>query len=164
MNTRRVREVAAFALLIALTLPSCTCAGYVAPDGSKVTYIPSGADSAQYTATQIAHYPLDDQHLTDRGLWAAVVAFGWPIPILVYRRRRRAFAPRGRLAGLEIVAAIGSAYVIYASASIGRLAVGTYLALAANALLLGCALSEARSARRMRRGRSPEHHQSQSSP
>ena len=164
MRTGRIREIAAFALLLALALPSYTCAGYVAPDGSKVTEIPRGADSARYTPTRIVHHPLDDQHITDSGLWVAVVAFGWPIPILVYRRRRKALAPSGRLAATEIVVALGSGYVIYAMASVGRLAVGTYLALSADAVLLGCALAEARSARRLRRGRSPVHVQSQSSP
>lgn len=153
MRTRRIREIAAFALLLALTLPSYTCDGYVAPDGNKVTDIPRGADSAQYKATQINHYPLGDKHVTDSGLWAAVVAFGWPIPILVYRRRRKTLTPSGRLAATEIVVALGSGYVIYAMASVGRLAVGTYLALSADAVLLSCALAEARSALRLRRAR-----------
>jgi hypothetical protein len=154
MNTRRIREVAAFALLIALALPSYTCAGYVAPDGSKVTDIPSGADSTQYKATRINHHPLDDPDVTDVWLWVAIVAFGWPIPLLVYRRRRRTLSPSGRLAGIEIVAALGSGYVIYAVASFrGRPAVGTYAALAANAVLLGCALPNVRSALRLHRAR-----------
>ena len=151
MTRQRIREIAAAVLLLALALPAYTCAGYVAPDGSKVTDIPKGADSAQYLATRISYYPLHDKHATDVGLWVTILAFTWPIPLVAYRRRRRDTPQSGRLAGVEIVIAVASAYFIYGYAAVGRLAVGTYLALATNVALLSCALADARNAWRARR-------------
>ena len=138
----RVRLPAALLLALCIALPSYTCPGYVAPDGTVVSSIPDAADSAAYQSTRIAHYPLEDRGPTDGWFWITVAAFGWPLPILLLRRYRPRSAPARFLTAAEPVLALGSGYLIYAMASMGRPAFGTWLALAANGAMLAVWLAE----------------------
>ena len=146
MFGKRARLIAAVALLLSVALPSYTCSGYVGPDGRTVTSIPSGTDSAQYRGTRIRHYPLQDVDVTDIwdvvGTFFVILTFVWPVPFLFYRRRRGPTPPHRGLISAEAVLAVASAYWIYVLASIGRLAIGTYIALAADAVLLASSLAE----------------------
>ena len=137
-----LRRVAAGLLLLSLALPSYTCAGYVAPDGSKVGSIPAGADSATYQPTRLPHYALKVWTPREAGFWIVLLAFSWPIPILALRRR-----PGTRLSRwlwwVEPVCAIAGGWLIWQIATLGRPASGTYVALAATAILLGAWVTEA---------------------
>ena len=138
----RVRVPAAVLLALCLALPSYTCPGYIGPDGSVVSSIPDDADSAVYRATRIPHYPLEGRSLADGWLWVTLLAFGWPIPILILRRTHPSTSATRTLAAAEPVLALASGYLIYAMASMGRPAIGTWLALASNGALLMAWLSE----------------------
>ena len=136
MTTSRLKVLAAVLLALSLTLPAYTCAGYVAPDGEKVGSIPRGADSSAYQATKIPHWALESPNPRDTGFWLAVLAFTWPLPLLALRARR----PQARLTRwlwwAEPALAVGSGYVVWAIGAIGDPAIGTYVALAANAALI----------------------------
>ena len=141
-STSRVRTAAALLLALCLALPSYTCPGYIGPDGSVVSSIPDDADSAVYRATRIPHYPLEDRSPADSWFWLTLLAFGWPIPILVLRRMKPAATATRVLSAAEPVLALASGYLIYAMASMGRPAIGTWLALTSNGALLAGWLSE----------------------
>jgi hypothetical protein len=145
MTRDRVKIVASLLLLVSLALPAYTCEGYVGPRGTEVSFIPRDANPAEYHAVRIAHYPLEGQHFADVWFWLTILTFAWPLPFLLYRRRR---APVGRwVIWAEPVFALASGFFVYYWSLLGRFAVGTYLALVANAVLLGTGASEAWSAR-----------------
>lgn len=128
-----LKTIAAFALVASLTLPSYTCPGYVAPDGKQVTDIPKGADSIRYRPTRISHYPLQGRlDIADPDFWYMMLVYGWPLPILAYRWRRMRASPNRWLRRAEPMLAAASCVAIYKFASVGQLAIGTYVALSAN--------------------------------
>ena len=142
LSTSVLRRVAAGLLLLSLALPSFTCAGYVAPDGSKVGSIPTGADSAAYKPARLPHYALKVWTPREAGFWIALLAFTWPIPMLALRRR-----PDSRLSRwlwwVEPLCAIAAGWLIWQIATLGQPASGTYVALTATATLLGVWVMEA---------------------
>lgn len=143
MTLDRVRTGAALVLLASLTLPTFTCEGmdYVGPRGEIVNRIPDGADSAAYQHTREPVYAV---------AWMArpvglliLLAFTWPVPFFIYRRRR-APAPIPRwVMCLSPVFAVLSALVILRMAMMGRPAIGAYLAMSADAVLLAEGAAEA---------------------
>ena len=136
----RVRVGAALLLLACLALPAYTCDGHVGPDGTKVTAIPGDADSASSHAARIPHYPLEGP----RGsLWLTVLAFSWPVPFFIYRYRRAPARVARWVLWLQPMVALPSGFFILTMALMGRPAYGTYLALAADAVLLADGVAEA---------------------
>lgn len=145
LTAARLKSVAALALVASLTLPAYTCPGYVAPDGKVVTEIPKGGDSSRYRPTRISHYPLQGRlDVADVDFWYTIVVYGWPLPIVAYRWRRRRTTTSRWLRFVEPVLAAGSSVAIYRLASVGELAVGTYVALGANVAYMAGWLWEGR--------------------
>ena len=133
LTADRLKTVATLALVASLTLPAYTCPGYVAPDGKLVTEIPKGGDSSQYRPTEIPHYPLQGKlDVTAIDFWYTIIVYGWPLPMLAARWRRRRTTPDRWLRRAEPILAAGSCLAIYRLANVGTLAVGTYVALGAN--------------------------------
>ena len=142
MKTARLRFLAAALLAFSLALPSYTCDGYQAPSGEKVESIPDGADAGEYTAVQIPHYVLEKPDLDDFDFWIAIFAFTWPLPWLALRARYPDARITRWLRWSEPPLAVGSAWFIYMVGNIGRPAVGTYVALTANAALVAIWIRE----------------------
>jgi len=137
MKTRHAKLLAALLLLAALVLPQSTCAGYRGPDGKFVTRVPADAPPDSYRPAVERSYAYDEFRLRQPDTWLNVLVFLWPLPLLAITTRR----PSGRVKFAVWVAepllVIGSAYVIWRSASIlATPAVGAYLGLAAMALYL----------------------------
>ena len=132
----RARTLATIVLALCLALPSYTCPGYIGPDGTTASSIPDDADSAAYSATRIPHYPLEDRSPLDAWFWVTLVAFGWALPLLALRTVRPDSRTTRVLDAAEPVLALASGYLIYAMASMGRPAIGTWLALGANGTIL----------------------------
>ena len=155
----RIRLVAALVLASALTMPAYTCSGYAAPDGTLVSSIPSGADSAAYRPAQVPHRPLDGFELRSLDSWTTLLAFIWPFPLLLLRARAK-----GRVL-VRIVRwsapplALLSSGVIWWNANTGNVAYGTFVAVGANVILLAIAIGDLvlthRSAARRPTGGSP---------
>ena len=156
-SSSRVRAPAAILLALCLALPSYTCPGFIAPDGTTVSSIPDGADSAAFRVTRIPHYPLEDRSPSESWFWVTLLAFGWPLPILLLRRLKPEAAPTRVLDAAEPVLALGSGWVIYAMASMGRPAIGTWLALSANGAILVIWLAERWRSRARVRSHSARH-------
>jgi hypothetical protein len=142
LSTSRIKQVAAALLVLSLALPAYTCSGYVAPDGSTVSEVPPGANPAAYTPTRIPHYAIEKWAPTEGRFWLAILAFGWPIPLLLLQRRSTARTSPW-LWRAEPICALAAGWFIVVSASVGRLASGTYVALGATAALLIAWLIEA---------------------
>ena len=143
MRLDRVRTAAALVLLACLALPTYTCEGrdYVGPRGEVVSQIPDGADSAAYQHTREPHYAIEWMDRSP-GIFI-LLAFTWPVPFFIYRRRR-APAPIPRwVMCLSPVFAVLSALVILRLATMGRPAIGAYLAMSADAVLLAEGVAEA---------------------
>ena len=141
LSTSRVKHIASALLLISLALPAYTCVGYEAPDGTTVTWIPPGADSADYAPTRITHYFIEVWSPEKWEFWVTVLAFTWPLGLLLLRRQR---SLRGALWWVEPACALLAGWFIVVSASWGRLAAGAYMALGANSSLLLAWVAEAR--------------------
>lgn len=156
-SSNRVRAPAAILLALCLALPSYTCPGFLGPDGTTVSSIPDGADSAAYRATRIPHYPLEERSPSESWFWVTLLAFGWPLPILLLRRLKPESTPTRVLSAAEPVLALASGYLIYAMASMGRPAIGTWLALTANGAILVSWLAERWRSRAGERSRSSPH-------
>ena len=128
----RVKGLAALLLLGALLLPQSTCAGYRAPDGRFVTTIPRGAAPGSYLPMVQRAYAFDDVRLAEPGSWLKLVAFLFPIPLLVVATRSRSARLRAYVYVLEPVLAAGSGYLIWFSAALfATPAAGAYLAVGA---------------------------------
>ena len=84
----RVRTAAALLLLACLALPTYTCdgSGYVGPRGETMEQVPDRADPAAYPRTREPHYAFEAMY-TPPGL-LVLLAFTWPVPFFIYRRRR----------------------------------------------------------------------------
>ena len=143
MSVRNLRRLAAGILLLSLALPSFTCAGYVAPDGSRVGSIPTGADSAAYRPARVPHYALKVWTPREAGFWIALLAFTWPVAMLALRRRRPDTRLSRWLWWTEPVCAIAGGWLIWGIATLGRPASGTYVELGATAMLLAVWVMEA---------------------
>ena len=139
MSLDRVKTGAALLLLACLALPAYTCDGYAGPFGIKVDKIPSEANPADYHPVRIPHYPLEGSRSTAY-LCVVILAFSWPVPFFIYRRLR-APVPRWVL-WLEPFVALPSSLFILEESMFGRPAYGTYLALAANLVLLADGVAE----------------------
>ena len=107
--------------------------------------VPDGADAAAYPRTREPHYAIE--WMTTSLVVPILLAFTWPVPFFIYRRRR-APAPIPRwVMWLSPVFAVFSGLVILRLATMGRPAVGAYLALTADAVLLADGAAEAWTAR-----------------
>ena len=147
MALDRIRTAAALLLLACLALPTYTCDGhgYVGPRGETMDHVPDAADAAAYPRTREAHYAVE--WMTTSLAVPILLAFTWPVPFFIYRRRR-APAPIPRwVMWLSPVFAVFSGLVILRLATMGRPAVGAYLALTADAVLLADGAAEAWTAR-----------------
>ena len=143
LSTSLLKRLATALLLLSLALPSYTCSGYVGPDGRRVGEIPTGADRAAYQPARVPHYALESYTPGEVGFWVVLLAFTWPIPILILRRREMTRLSRW-LWWAEPVCAIAAGWLIWAIATLGRPAIGTYLALGATGILVLAWLAEAR--------------------
>jgi hypothetical protein len=149
-----LRGIASLAMLAALALPAYTCSGYVAPNGQIFTGIPTGADSAAFRPTQIAHYPMEGVTPSDAETWWVIFAYGWPVAWLGLRRSRRIARHRATLAITQGLLAVAAGFLIFGS-MMGKLASGTYVALGALSILLGDALYDLWTIIRTRRATVP---------
>ena len=143
MTFAHVRTAAALVLLGCLALPTYTCEGgdSVGPRGEIVSQVPDGADYAAYQHTWEPHYATE--WMSEPAGIVVLLAFTWPVPFFIYRRRR-APAPIPRwVMWLSPVFAAFSGLVILRLATVGRPAVGAYLAIAANVVLLADGAAEA---------------------
>jgi hypothetical protein len=143
MTLDRVRTAAALVLLACLALPTYTCDGsdYVGPRGEIVSQIPDGADSAAYQRTREPHYAIE--WMSEPPGIFVLLAFTWPVPFFIYRRCR-APAPIPRwVMWLSPVFAVLSGLVILRMATIGRPAIGAYLAWTADAVLFADGTAQA---------------------
>lgn len=143
MTFARIRMAATLVLLACLALPSYSCERYIGPDGGTVDHIPAGEDPAQYRDARIYHYPLEMATQGPVQGLAIVLAFTWPVAILVYRRRRSPENVSRWILWLSALLAVASGFVVLLGASFGRPATGTYLALIANLVLLADGAAEA---------------------
>ena len=86
----RVRTAAALLLLLCLALPTYTCEGqaYIGPGGARVGHIPDNANPAEYHKEIISHYPLEFATAGPVQAGVIILAFSWPVPFFLYRRRR----------------------------------------------------------------------------
>ena len=133
----RIKGLAALLLLGSLALPQSTCAGYRAPDGKFVTTIPRDAAPGTYQPMVQRDYAFDDFRPTEFGSWLNIAAFVWPVALLAIATRSRSARLRLYVSVLEPVFALGSAYLIWFSASLfATPAVGAYLAVSALAIYL----------------------------
>src|SRR5690242_12901775 len=119
-----LRTIASLAMLASLALPLYTCHGYVAPDGHAVSGVPTGADSAAHRPTRIAHYPLEAPSPSELSFWVGLLAYAWPMLLLVIARSRRVQRHRMTLAVVRALMAIASGYVILFAMMWGDWAIG----------------------------------------
>jgi hypothetical protein len=145
MNIARIKLGAAAVLLACLALPEYTCSKYVGPDGKAVSAGPEGVPATPYREIQEKHYPLEAFSASDVGSWLILLTYVWPWPVLAYSLRKRGNGALGRVVWLaELLLAMGSGYVVWASSSVGTRAAGAYFAMAADAVYLGAWVSELR--------------------
>ena len=137
----RVRTAAALLLLTCLALPTYTCdgSGYVGPRGETMEQVPDGADPAAYPRTREPHYAFEAMY-TPPGL-LVLLAFTWPVPFFIYRRRRAPAPMPGWVTWLFRLFAAISGFIIFSLATVGRPAIGAYLALTADGVLLADGLA-----------------------
>ena len=149
MALDHIRTAAALLLLACLALPAYTCDGhgYIGPRGETVDLIPDGADPAAYQRPRISSYPLESGTSEPVRNSLVVLAYSWPVLFFAYRRRRAPAAiPRWSM-WLSPVFAVLSGFFILSNALLGRPAIGAYLALTADAVLLADGIAEAWTAR-----------------
>jgi len=140
----RIRTAAALLLLACLALPTYTCEGqrYIGPAGAAVGDIPDHANPAEYHRERISHYPLEFATAGPIQASVIILAFSWPVPLFLYRRRRAPASIPRWIVSLTPLSAALSGLIILRLATVGRPAIGAYLALAADVVLLADGIAE----------------------
>ena len=140
------------ALLLASTvaLPAYSCSGYRTPAGEIVSTIPAGADSADYTPTEVPHWPLEDFEPAGPWSWLTLFLYAWPLMLFAAESRKPRIAQSWTASLISVLLPLVSAWWIYSVVVAGRIKYGAVLSLASLACLWMIALRDAFTLRRAR--------------
>jgi hypothetical protein len=134
--------VATVVLASCLALPAYTCDGYRGPGEEVVRTVPVGADSSRYTPVEVPHRPIEGFELREPSTYITLLAYTWPLLLLGARVTWRRGRASRALNWAEVPVAAGSSWMVWVIATTGDPAYGSYLAGAANLILLGAAIAE----------------------
>jgi len=121
-----IRIVAAVALLLSFFLPMSSCSYTVPIDVDPGETLPDGSKIHTETRTVI-NYAREYLDLDEIGAWLNMLAFFWPIGLLLLQRRFSGKKYPFLFSGSGVLLSVFSMAVIYTWADLGKPLVGAYL-------------------------------------